>query len=128
MHRAGLCLSVLTALVVFGCGEDGETPDCPPLPLYDVRVLARREALRAELTDAADKGCITLPTGFEFAGSGGAGTGGTGNGGGASGMNAGGATDGGMNAGGATDGGATDGGMNAGGATDGSAGEGGSGL
>jgi hypothetical protein len=59
----GVLISLSFALV--SCGEDGVTPDCPPLPLYNIRddawqsdadiQEARAEAIEAKcLTDLGD--------------------------------------------------------------------------
>ena len=55
----GLFCSVCLALVA--CGEEGVTPDCPPMPLYDVQDAAWREdpeILEARAA-AVDAGCLT---------------------------------------------------------------------
>ena len=67
-----LLLAFATAIVVCGCSSEGETPDCPPLRLYDVNSAQSRAGARAEMKAAAAKGCITLPTGFDSAGDDGA--------------------------------------------------------
>ncbi|HYO95037.1 MAG TPA: hypothetical protein VER33_11025 [Polyangiaceae bacterium] len=68
-------LSTLALLGCFaGCSSDGKTPDCPELPLYDVRDPSAREQHRAELEAAAAKGCVTLakrPDDEQTAGAGG---------------------------------------------------------
>jgi hypothetical protein len=67
-----LKLALATAFLACGCSSEGETPNCPPLRLYDVNSALSRTAARAEMQAAADKGCITLPTGFDTAGDDGA--------------------------------------------------------
>jgi hypothetical protein len=62
-----LRLLLIGAAVACGCSSDGKTPDCPPLPHYDVRVPKSQETLAA-LKAAAAKGCITLPLGEAGAG------------------------------------------------------------
>ncbi len=61
LGAALLGLLVALSLALVACGEDGVTPDCPPVPLYDVRD-------DASLTDAdiqearakaVDAGCMT---------------------------------------------------------------------
>jgi hypothetical protein len=75
--RTVLTLALATGALGYGCGsDDGETPDCPPLRLYDVRSAQSVDAARAEMKAAAAKGCITLPVGFDSdSGSAGAGGG-----------------------------------------------------
>jgi hypothetical protein len=63
-----LRLAFTGAVVACGCSSDGKTPDCgPALRLYDVRSAQSRSDARAELKRAAEKGCITLPAGFDAA-------------------------------------------------------------
>jgi hypothetical protein len=47
---------------IFGCTEDGVTPACPDLTLYDVRDpdAAAAPDVIAEREEAARRGCITL--------------------------------------------------------------------
>lgn len=82
MRRFGcslLQLALAMPVIVCGCSSEGETPDCPPLRLYDVTSAQSRASARAEMKAAAAKGCITLPTGFDGAGdnAGAAGSGGS---------------------------------------------------
>jgi hypothetical protein len=59
------------------CSSEGKTPDCPELPLYDVRDPDAREQHRAELEAAAASGCVTLekrPGDEPIAGAGGGGS------------------------------------------------------
>jgi len=71
-HPPLLKLALATAFVACGCSSEGETPDCPPLRLYDVNSAQSRAEARAEMKAAAAKGCITLPAGFDSAGDDGA--------------------------------------------------------
>ena len=72
-RRPRLLKLALAAAVAFtcGCSADGNTPDCPPLPLYDLKSALSVADARAELQAAADRGCITLPVGFDDTGAGG---------------------------------------------------------
>lgn len=58
------CL-VLAATAVFftACGGNGDTPSCPPLPLYDIRDESERNDpdVQDALEQAAEEGCATLP-------------------------------------------------------------------
>lgn len=75
-HRTRLSLLIAAGALLFACAEDGETPDCPPLRLYDIASAQSVAAARAEMKAAAAKGCITLPAGFDAdAGAAGAGGG-----------------------------------------------------
>lgn len=58
-----LLLAVGLPLSYVGCSSEGTTPTCPPLPLYDVRDVAAREAAKPALLAA--KNCTTLPVGLE---------------------------------------------------------------
>jgi len=56
-YARSLCASVFgltLAITVVGCGEEGATPDCPPLPRYDVR------------TDTNDAGVLTTEARARF--------------------------------------------------------------
>jgi hypothetical protein len=55
----GLLGALCLALVA--CGEDGVTPDCPELPLYDIRDAgwADSREIRAARAEAIDAKCIT---------------------------------------------------------------------
>jgi hypothetical protein len=70
--RPRLKLALATAFVACGCSSEGKTPDCRPLRLYDVSSAQSRAAARADMRAAAEKGCITLPAGFDAAGDDGA--------------------------------------------------------
>ncbi|MFZ5891669.1 MAG: hypothetical protein ACOY0T_11500 [Myxococcota bacterium] len=61
--RSALVTALALAALCGGCSSEGETPKCPPLPLYDVRDESAREAVRPQLLAAKD--CITLPVGLE---------------------------------------------------------------
>ena len=74
--RTLLKLALATAALGFGCSSEGETPECPPLRLYDITSSQSVAAARAEMKAAAAKGCITLPVGFDSADPGAAGAGG----------------------------------------------------
>jgi hypothetical protein len=56
-------LGLLAALsfVLVACGEDGITPDCPPLPLYDIHDDAwQTDAdIQEARAKAIDAGCMT---------------------------------------------------------------------
>ena len=47
--------------VLVACGEDGVTPDCPPLPLYNVRDDAwlTDDDIQEARAAAIDAGCLT---------------------------------------------------------------------
>ena len=52
---------VACAGLVAGCGEEGVTPDCPQVPLYNVRepdVLEDPDIQQAR-SEAIDAGCLT---------------------------------------------------------------------
>lgn len=74
--------AVLAGLAIVGCGEDdGKTPACPEIPLYDVHDASQTDIDNRNA--AATKGCVTLggdaATGLAGGGGvGGSGTGGTG--------------------------------------------------
>ena len=74
--KTRLLLVLAAGALVYGCAEDGETPNCPPLRLYDISSAQSAAAAREEMKAAAAKGCITLPVGFNSdAGAAGAGGG-----------------------------------------------------
>jgi hypothetical protein len=57
-----LLLGALSTLFAPGCsGEDGQTPNCPPLALYDIGAAGERnsETVAAERAEAVDAGCMT---------------------------------------------------------------------
>jgi hypothetical protein len=58
-----LFLSALTSVLFLACGEDGESPLCPPVRLYDVGNAGERNdpELKAEQAAAIDAGCMTPP-------------------------------------------------------------------
>lgn len=59
VHR-GLALGA--SLLLFGCGEEGVTPVCPPAAaLYDIRVSQAREsqAVKEQRAAAVEAGCAT---------------------------------------------------------------------
>jgi hypothetical protein len=66
IRRTGLGALLATALslaLLAGCGEDGTTPNCPVLPLYDVRDaadVARHQD--ASAYQMAAENCITKTT------------------------------------------------------------------
>ena len=69
-HAKLLCAAALglsVSVLVVACGEEGETPDCPALPLYNVREEVddagrpTDPAKRQTISEAATKGCVTLP-------------------------------------------------------------------
>lgn len=65
---SGIRVALAAAALVWACGSDGHTSDCPPLPLYNVgQPLSAKDKLA--LKESAAKGCTTLP----FDGSGGSG-------------------------------------------------------
>jgi hypothetical protein len=55
----GLLVALCFALVA--CGEDGVTPDCPPLPLYDIHDESWQDDPDVQEARAAaiDAGCLT---------------------------------------------------------------------
>jgi hypothetical protein len=81
LRTCGLALIVLaaSALGALGaCSDGGTTPDCPELPLYDVRDAGLEGGINADLDpnadpddptiqrlralrEAAEQGCITYP-------------------------------------------------------------------
>lgn len=56
-----LVLGALLGLVVPGCGEDGQTPTCPPLSLYDINAAgeANSPKVAEERAAAVDAGCMS---------------------------------------------------------------------
>lgn len=56
-----LLLGALAALVTPGCGEDGITPTCPELTLYDIGAGGERnaEAVAKQRAEAVAAGCMT---------------------------------------------------------------------
>lgn len=56
----GIRVALAAAALVWACGPEGHTSDCPPLPLYNVgQPLSAKDKLA--LKQSADKGCTTLP-------------------------------------------------------------------
>ena len=59
----GAVLGLLSALglALVACGEEGVTPDCPPLPLYDVRDASwvNDPEITEARAAAIDAGCLT---------------------------------------------------------------------
>jgi hypothetical protein len=53
----GLLFAVCWALVA--CGEDGVTPDCPQVPLYNVHDENWLEGVAGARAEAIDAGCLT---------------------------------------------------------------------
>ena len=55
------------AKLVVACGEDGTTPNCPELPLYNVREdvdeagVLKDPTKKAAFDDAVSKNCVTPP-------------------------------------------------------------------
>ena len=57
-----LVLGALATLFAPGCsGEDGQTPNCPPLSLYNIGAAGERnaEVVAEERAEAVDAGCMT---------------------------------------------------------------------
>jgi hypothetical protein len=57
-----LVFGALATLVAPGCsGEEGQTPNCPPLSLYDIGAAGERnsDTVVRERADAVDAGCMT---------------------------------------------------------------------
>jgi hypothetical protein len=53
--------ALISALVLAACGSDGDTPSCPPMPLYDITVASERtsaEVGRAR-REAIEARCLT---------------------------------------------------------------------
>ena len=64
MRSFGIRVALAAAALVWACGPEGHTSDCPPLPLYNVgQPLSARDKLA--LKQSADKGCTTLPAGVD---------------------------------------------------------------
>ncbi|HEX6273927.1 MAG TPA: hypothetical protein VFZ53_12855 [Polyangiaceae bacterium] len=63
LGAAALGLLVASSAALVACGEDGVTPDCPAMPLYNVRddaALADADVAEARAA-AVDAGCLTAP-------------------------------------------------------------------
>ncbi len=64
-HRSLIALSLLVgalaALAAPGCGENGQTPSCPELSLYDINSpdAATDPKIVAQRAAAVDAGCMT---------------------------------------------------------------------
>jgi hypothetical protein len=58
-----LFLGALASVLFLACGEDGESPLCPQVRLYDVGNAGERNdpELKAEQAAAIDAGCMTPP-------------------------------------------------------------------
>jgi hypothetical protein len=57
-----LVLGALATLFAPGCsGEEGQTPNCPPLSLYDIGAAGERnsDTVVQERAEAVDAGCMT---------------------------------------------------------------------
>ena len=54
-----LVAAVFSALGVLGCSEDGATPACPAVPLYDIGAAGERNAAEEAREAAVDAGCQT---------------------------------------------------------------------
>ncbi|HSU37988.1 MAG TPA: hypothetical protein VLJ38_00440 [Polyangiaceae bacterium] len=56
-----LVLGALLGLAAPGCGDNGQTPSCPPLSLYDINAAgeANSPKVAAERAAAVDAGCMT---------------------------------------------------------------------
>jgi hypothetical protein len=56
-----LAVGALLGLAAPGCGENGQTPNCPPLSLYDVNAAgeANSPKVAEERAAAVDAGCMT---------------------------------------------------------------------
>lgn len=56
-------LGALASLLFVACGEDGESPLCPKVRLYDIGAAGERNdpELKAEQAAAIDAGCMTPP-------------------------------------------------------------------
>jgi hypothetical protein len=53
-------LAGVVALFVFaGCSEDGATPNCPAVPLYDIGAAGERNDAEDERKAAVKAGCLT---------------------------------------------------------------------
>lgn len=53
----GLVVALCFALVA--CGEDGITPNCPQVPLYDIHDENWLEGVAGARAEAIDAGCLT---------------------------------------------------------------------
>jgi hypothetical protein len=64
-HRVlvSLFLGSLASMLFLACGEDGESPLCPEVRLYDIGNAGERNDpdLKAEQAAAIDAGCMTPP-------------------------------------------------------------------
>jgi hypothetical protein len=58
-----LFLSALASVLFLACGEDGESPLCPQVRLYNIGNAGERNdpELKAEQAAAIDAGCMTPP-------------------------------------------------------------------
>jgi hypothetical protein len=58
-----LGIAVLAGAIVVACGEDGESPLCPDLGLYDIGNAGERNSPERaqERAEAVDAGCLTPP-------------------------------------------------------------------
>jgi hypothetical protein len=58
-----LFLGSLASMLFLACGEDGESPLCPKVRLYDIGNAGERNDpdLKAEQAAAIDAGCMTPP-------------------------------------------------------------------
>jgi hypothetical protein len=58
-----LGITVLAGVVFVACGEDGESPLCPDLGLYDIGNAGERNSpdRAQERAEAVDAGCLTPP-------------------------------------------------------------------
>jgi len=57
-----LATSAVAALSIAlfpACSEDGVTPNCPAVPLYDIGAAGERNAAEDERLKAVDAGCMT---------------------------------------------------------------------
>lgn len=54
-----LGVAVLSVALAPACSEDGVTPDCPAVPLYDIGAAGERNAAEDERLKAVDAGCLT---------------------------------------------------------------------
>lgn len=56
-----LLIGALAALLVPACGTDGQTPNCPPLSLYDINAAGERNSdeVQAERDKSVAAGCMT---------------------------------------------------------------------
>lgn len=64
-HRVlvSLAFGAVASLLFLACGEDGESPLCPKVRLYDIGAAGERNdpELKAEQAAAVDAGCMTPP-------------------------------------------------------------------